>query len=158
MENTEIELCIGTKLVNALAMTRAEYIEFRGWELPADENCNEEGFLIDYFNGGEANTDGFDGHVSWTPADAFDREYRKVDGMSFGMAIEAMKKGKRVGRSGWDGKGMFLFLVTDYTFTDGKNDNYLHDPWIAMKTTGDSMVPWLASQTDMLAEDWVDIG
>ena len=83
--------------------------------------------------------------------------------MNFGQAIEALKEGKKAARLGWKGKGMYLFLIGvkdsgDYwTYTNGKNDNYPLLPFIAMKTTDDKVVPWLASQTDILGEDWTII-
>lgn len=83
--------------------------------------------------------------------------------MNFGQAIEALKEGKRVSREGWNGKGMFLFLVGGSTFTvnrapllgiyqEGTVINYC--PHVDMKTADDKIVPWLCSQTDMLADDW----
>lgn len=105
-----------------------------------------------------------DGYTSWSPAAVFEEAYRKTSGMPFGLAIEALKKGKRVARAGWNGKGMWLDLIP----TDGyglKNNNYVSEPefdgethllpWIGMKTVGNGFVPWLASQTDMLADDWM---
>ena len=82
--------------------------------------------------------------------------------MSFGLAIEAMKKGKKVARRGWNGKGMFLFLGTDielHTEADlscvSNLEGDLALPSIVMKTADDHFcVGWLASQTDMLADDW----
>lgn len=74
--------------------------------------------------------------------------------MNFGMAMVHMQCGKRVCRHGWNGKGMFLFLIKEWTYTDGKQDNFPNLPFIAMKTADDKVVPWLASQTDLLAEDW----
>lgn len=85
---------------------------------------------------------------------------RGDDKMNFGKAIELLKQGKKVRRKGWNGKGMYLFLIgvegsNDYwTYINGKNDNYPLLPFIAMKTADDKVVPWLASQTDMLSEDW----
>jgi Protein of unknown function (DUF2829) len=84
--------------------------------------------------------------------------------LNFGQAIEALKQGKRVAREGWNGKGMFLFLVPGSTFKvnrppllgiyeEGTEINY--HSHIDMKTADDTVVPWLASQTDMLAEDWM---
>jgi hypothetical protein len=72
----------------------------------------------------------------------------------FPVALVWLNEGKRVARSGWNGKGMFLFLIRNWTYTDGKQDNYPNLPFIAMKTADGSIVPWLASQTDLLAEDW----
>lgn len=84
----------------------------------------------------------------------------KTENLKFGDAIEALKQGKKVCRSGWNGKGMWLKLIgkLDWTVTE----NHLDDvvglvglPWIGMKTADNCFVPWLASQTDVLAEDWV---
>lgn len=74
--------------------------------------------------------------------------------MDFGSAVAALKNGQRVQRAGWNGKGMFLFYVQSWTYTDGQQDNYPNLPFIAMKTADNKVVPWLASQTDVLAEDW----
>lgn len=82
---------------------------------------------------------------------------------TFSTALMYLKDGRRVARKGWNGKGMFLFLVPGSTFKvnrppllgiypEGTEINYL--PHIAMKTVGGEIVPWLASQTDILAEDW----
>lgn len=68
--------------------------------------------------------------------------------MTFGDAIEALKIGERVHRAGWNGKGMWLALQRP----DANSKMTL--PYIYMKTADDQQVPWLASQTDMLAEDW----
>ena len=81
--------------------------------------------------------------------------------MKFGDAIEALKKGERVARSGWNGKGMWLVLVPASIFTEDSlyskaglmgGDIKAH---IDIKTaTGEMQPGWLASQTDMLADDW----
>lgn len=74
--------------------------------------------------------------------------------MNFGQAIEEMKAGKAVCRAGWNGKGMNLTYVQNWTFTNGVMDNFPCLPFIVMKTADEKSVPWLASQTDILAEDW----
>jgi len=74
--------------------------------------------------------------------------------VNFGDAIAAVKIGHRISRAGWNGKGMFVFLVKTWTFTDGKTDNQPLLPFLAMQTVTGAQVPWLASQTDILAEDW----
>lgn len=74
--------------------------------------------------------------------------------MDFGKAIEVLKESKRVARQGWNGKGMWLRLV----IPGGDNKEFdmgLENlPYIEMKTSDNKLVPWLASQTDVLAEDW----
>lgn len=87
--------------------------------------------------------------------------------MNFGSAIECLKMGQKVARAGWNGKGMFLVYVpgsriTPYQSTPYDDINIKDEtggvtinPHIDMKTaTGEMQPGWLASQTDMLAEDW----
>ena len=83
--------------------------------------------------------------------------------MNFGNAIEALKEGKRAARAGWNGKGMFLFLVPGSNFIVnrepllsimGEGAQITYRPHIDMKDAEGKVVPWLPSQTDMLAEDW----
>ena len=83
--------------------------------------------------------------------------------MDFGKALIALKEGQRVARAGWNGKGMFLFLVAGSNFVVnrepllsimGEGTVVTYCPHIDMKTADDKVVPWLASQTDVLAEDW----
>lgn len=102
---------IGVKLVNAFPMNRLAYNDFRGWQLPPDENGADDGYLVEYLDGGKPNTERFDGYVSWSPKEVFEKAYRPVLGLNFGLAIEALKQGKKVSRSGWNGKGMHLQLV-----------------------------------------------
>jgi len=141
---------IGTKMIEAKEMTRGDYNMYRGWKIPADENPADEGYLVRYS----------DGYESWSPKKQFEEAYRDCQGMTFGIAIELLKKGCKVARSGWNGKGMFLLYVPsekwgiiDKIGLAIPKGNLL--PWIGMKTADGKFVPWLASQTDMLAEDWV---
>lgn len=78
--------------------------------------------------------------------------------MNFGQAIAALKDGRKVLRTGWNGKGMYLFLVWSWRVENSPIetlDHYPVLPFIAMKTADDCIVPWLASQADMLASDWM---
>ena len=154
---------IGTKVIKARAMNRGDYNEYRGWGIPADENPADEGFLVEYVDGGHANHPGHKGYISWSPKDVFNRAYQPISDMTFGLAIEAMKSGKKVTRAGWNGKGMWIGIVTadNYSiniapYDDGQDIPEIKSllPWIGMKTADNKFVPWLASQTDMLAEDW----
>lgn len=155
---------IGVKIIQAKEMTRQEYNDYRGWELPADENGSDPGYLVEYLDGGRANHPGHDGYISWSPAGVFDRAYRPINGMTFGQAIEAMKKGYKTARKGWNGKNMFIFLADTIEFhTEADLSAFQENQFnvcnsIVMKTTqSDFIVGWLASQTDMLAEDWMII-
>jgi len=159
-------------MIHAKEMTRQEYNNFRGWVLPEDENGADEGYLVEYLDGGKANTPQYSGYVSWSPKDVFEKAYRRIDGLTFGLAIEALKQGKKVARKGWNGKGMFLWLKPATTVkSEWCRDEFLKGlchanggeiealGTICMYThdsTGRKAIltGWLASQSDMLLEDW----
>lgn len=161
---------IGTKILKAKPMTRAAYNDFRRWPLPANENGADEGYLVEYLDGGKPNTDTHFGYVSWSPKEQFDKAYRRTDAMTFGDAIVMLKAGHKVARAGWNGKGMWLSLSgplqgravgADESWSVNiriyarQFDGATVLPSIAMKTAdGSILVGWLASQTDILAEDW----
>lgn len=101
-----------------------------------------------------------DGYESFSPKGAFDDAYHPINGMNFGLAIEALRKGFRVRRRGWNGKGIFIELQTSDAYSKMTSPLHLHrhDRLADTEHRGaeapKSRVPWLASQTDMLAEDW----
>ncbi|MEK4269895.1 DUF2829 domain-containing protein [Bacillus sp. FSL W8-0940] len=81
--------------------------------------------------------------------------------MKFGEALELLNDGHKITRSGWNGKRMFLYLIKGSELAKGLKYGYgeyrgepVFDNFIVMKTANNKIVPWLASQTDMLAEDW----
>ena len=85
--------------------------------------------------------------------------------MDIGAALDILKNGGIVTRKGWNGKGMFLYYVpkgdylprTEAATWAFKGEPVPYGAYIAMKTADGNVVPWLASQTDLLAEDWVDM-
>ena len=153
---------IGTKVIKATPMTRLAYNCMRGWDMPLNENPDDEGYLVEYTDGGTPNVPGYEGYVSWSPREQFDKAYRPCDKLTFGLAIESLKKGLKVARAGWNGKGMFLFVIQGsndiaklhgYGFGEMVGEPTFRDA-IFMKTVDNQLVPWTASQTDCLAEDW----
>jgi hypothetical protein len=77
--------------------------------------------------------------------------------MDFSDALKRLKEGDKVARSGWNGKGMWLIMASEGTFgQEGRAMAVMGDliPFIVMKTADNKFVPWLASQTDLLAQDW----
>lgn len=66
---------IGTKVIHFVAMTRGDYNLYRGWELPKDENGDDNGYLVEYTDGGSPNVEGHVGYVSWSPRDVFEKAY-----------------------------------------------------------------------------------
>lgn len=84
-----------------------------------------------------------------------------TDGPDIGWAVKRMRAGHKVRRAGWNGKGMWLEYVAanmwDHSLSDGISVSHVGVrllPWIGMKTADNCFVPWLCSQTDLLATDW----
>lgn len=152
---------IGTKLIEAEPMNLGDYNKYRGWTIPENENPEREGYLVKYE----------DGYESWSPKEIFEKAYNDVNTcMNFGQAIELMKLGCKVARQGWNGKGMWICLgegriIKADEFWNNNTRKFALDqkeqvarvlPYIVMKTADDKiLMGWLASQTDMLSNDWV---
>lgn len=120
---------------------------------PQQDGFGSEGYAVQYP----------DGYTSWSPKAVFEEAYKPVDAMDFSHALQAVKDGHRVARKGWNGKGMFIFLVNGSRFTVnrepllsimGEGTEVAYHAHVDMKTADGQVVPWLCSQTDMLAEDW----
>lgn len=158
------------KEVHALPMTRGVYNKVRGWIIPENEEPADEGYLVVYSCGTS------DEYVSWSPKHVFDYGYHpldtcgvsghaplKTENLTFGEALELLKKGYRVARAGWNGKGMYLInigggYVNHPSVERGVEVESL--PFIAMWTVNASgrkalLNGWAPSQTDMLSSDWV---
>jgi len=115
-----------------------------------------------------------DGYTSWCPDIVYDRDYRGINELSFGQALHALEAGKRIARSGWNGKDMWLAMscggsksVKAENFWSPHNRAFALEqggeatvlPSITMKTAdGKILMGWLASQTDMFAKDWQIVG
>lgn len=149
---------LGSKLVQAWPAVRIttrdgkfEYAEIGDVVDPNAMNV-EEGYRVQYD----------DGYRSWSPKDVFERSYRPTTGLSFGLAIEAAKMGKKIARAGWNGKGMYVFLAdediaftTDADMTEFLDEDVTVHGMMVMRTAQKTIAPgWLASQTDMLSDDW----
>lgn len=68
---------IGTKSVLATTMTRGEYNDYRDWQIPENEDPSEQGYLVEYTDGGKPNDERHTGYISWSPADVFECSYKK---------------------------------------------------------------------------------
>lgn len=154
---------IGTKIVNTVPMTRAQYNTFRGWSLPPDEDGNDAGYLVEYLDGGKPNVPTHAGYVSWSPAAQFDAAYRVTNGLTFGLAVEALKKGAKVARTGWNGKGLFVYLVPENSYPAqtgvakaffGEGALVPYSAYLALKGADGVVNTWAPSCGDALADDW----
>jgi hypothetical protein len=74
-----MQLYRGTKTLRAKPMNRGDYCDFRDWPVPSDENPKDEGYLVEYLDGGKSNTDDYEGYVSWSPKDIFERTYKPIN-------------------------------------------------------------------------------
>jgi len=86
----------------------------------------------------------------------------KGNGMDIGGAVFALKAGNKVARKGWNGKDMWLMLATEGKFRNASrmvasNPGGDLEPFVVMKTADAKLVPWLCSQTDLLATDWEEV-
>lgn len=160
---SDLQTYIGTKVIKATPMTRGEYNDYRGWKLPDDEDGSDKGYLVEYLNGDTSNHPNHKGYISWSPEKTFEESYQTTDRMNFGHALEMLKQGKAVSRRGWNGKGMFLYLVPANAYPVqtqiaakyfGVGSMVPYGAYIAMKTAEGNVVPWLCSQTDALSDDW----
>ena len=87
---------IGTKIIEAApAIRKGGKVYDLTWPIPKSMEPEEPGYRVRYP----------DGYESWSPKDVFEEAYRPTDAMSFGLASEAAKKGKRIARKGWNGTG-----------------------------------------------------
>ena len=141
---------IGTKIIEAEPAYRCEgKIYPKSTPYPRSIHM-EDGYRVRYP----------DGYESWSPKVAFEEAYRPTDSLNFGLAIEAAKKGKKISRAGWNGKGQYVQLATCISYKDdaGTMVNAEHaaigNQALAFVGTSGVQLGWLASQADMLADDW----
>jgi hypothetical protein len=146
---------VGTKLVSAKPMNLGDYNIYRGWVIPEDEDPEQLGFI----------TKDESGRESWMPQDNFEDNFQSAkDGLPFSVILQMVRwNGSRAARKGWNGKNMFIFLVPGSEFKVdrepllsilGEGTKVKYHGHIDMKTADGMIVPWLASQTDILADDW----
>ena len=142
---------IGTKIIEAApAIRMGGKVYEKDQPIPKSMDPEENGYKVRYA----------DGYESFSPKAVFEEAYRPIDGMNFGLAIEAMKKGKKCRRAGWNGKNQHIELASaiSYTSPEGVIVNAEHDAIgnkaIAFCGTSGIQMGWLASQADMLADDW----
>ena len=147
---------IGLKQVVAATLNLGDYNEYRGWDLPADEIPETEGYVIQYP----------DGYESWSPKKQFEDAYMTAGDLDFSAALFLLKQWKKVARSGWNGSGMYAILMPGYP--DGvpanKETALKHGikegelirirPYFALKTAQGDIATWVPSGSDILATDW----
>jgi len=163
-------LFIGTKVIKAKPMNRSHYNTYRGWLLPADEDGSDEGYLVEYLDGGEPNHPDHQGYISWSPKEQFENAYKNVNtGVSFGHAIEMMMQGFKVARLEWNlSDDHYVIYVpgtesvrpvagTPYSRAGITSDININ-PHFDSKYGDTMVVGWTPTQADMMSQDWVAVG
>lgn len=158
-----MEKFLGVKQISAEVLNLGDYNNLKGWQIPPDENPLREGYLVKYE----------DGYTSWSPKEVFESAYRKLDNLTFGLAIEALKLGKCIARKGWNGNGMFIFKQVPSTIdnsiipkmqsvpdeakqiltTRNNEPIFYMNQMVIVKSDG-SIDSWVASSSDTFSEDW----
>ena len=140
-----MEQYIGIKLASMRPMLRSEYHAYRrdhpflGCYDP--DGSNDEGYFVEAFNGERPNHPDHKGYIHWMPKEQAYNAYRPVTGMTFSIALELLKRGKKVSRQGW--KKQFLFFPAQIE--------------IMVSITLRKVIPWVAEQKDLIAEDWREV-
>ena len=163
MNEEELINYIGCKNIKARPMTKFQFSIYKN-ETPPFNSHNEQGYLVVYE----------DGYISLSPKEVFEKAYKPTTGLSFGLAIEALKDGKFVTRNEWNkGKEKFIWLKPAIII----EEEWCTDPILKeiAKTEGGSiealeticlytansfgkkaiLIGWSASQTDILSNDWI---
>lgn len=147
---------IGTKIVKATPAWRVTTEDGRKYiRLKSDDSDFagkiEDGYKVIYS----------DGYESWSPKEVFEEAYYPTDGMNFGLALEAAKMDKRITRRGWNGKDMYVFLAdvgelhADADLSEFEDRDVEVSELLVLRTAQGTLQPgWLATQSDMLADDW----
>lgn len=160
---------IGTKSVLATPMTRGEYNHYRNWDIPENEDPSEQGYLVEYVDGGKPNDERHNGYISWSPACVFKDAYRPNGSLTFGDALTALKLGKKVARSCWNdlqyvvAQGESKQIESTYIWNP---HNKAHAeklggqidvaPYCTLKTAQDTLaMGWTPSTGDLFADDWL---
>ena len=148
---------IGVNMVKATKMN-LDTASAKGYEIYSKAEYN--GYEVEYSNGEP---------TRWIKESDFDKFYRSTDGMTFGLAVEAMKMGKKVARKGWNGSNMFAVLSPGKEKLEADKFFNLHlrdyanliggvmdvRPSFMLKTAQDDVAYWAPSGSDCLAEDWI---
>ena len=143
---------IGTKIIQAEPAYRVDGEVFVKENIVPCGVHTEDGYKVVYP----------DGYESWSPKDVFEAAYRETSGMNFGLAIEAAKMGKKIARAGWNGKNQYVELGHDFSYTAPGDIPVrpvqhldIGSQALVFVGTRGRQVGWLASQADMLADDWM---
>lgn len=161
---------IGTKGLMAKPMNKEDYNALRGWPMPEGEDPKEEGYLVEYLDGGKPNHPDYGGYISWSPKDVFEAAYQPITAMSYGHAQLMAMSGKKIARAGWNGKSQFVayghgtknlpaekfWIPANREFAEQNGGSADVLPYFTMKNAqGQILMGWTPTASDALANDWM---
>lgn len=122
----DLQHFVGTKLVKSKAMSRLEYVSYRGWELPADEDGNDAGYLVEYLDGGKPNHPDHEGYISWSPKEQHENAYLKMGNMGTFTPAQQKVFAEKVQLEHWIAR-----LKEDIKVHDKlkDTDDFISTPW-----------------------------
>lgn len=177
VDMSKATLCIGTKVVELFPMNRGEYNQYRGWQIPENEDPSDEGYLVEYRDGGKPNDPRHKGYISWSPKSVADHSYKPADTPhTFLTAMTFMDVGVKVRRTSWP-EGVWIRIINPnaprpddpsqvsavnppfnpYFRVSENNPEEVGKllPWFVKNDVNNHLVPWSASYQDVMAQDWV---
>ena len=118
--NLKMTKYIGTKNILATPMGRKEYNDYRGWELPSNEDGTDRGMLVEYLDGGKSNHPDHKGYISWSPLEVFDKSYQVSEYFSDRILIEARNLAAKL-------NGLNSYMATEnFVNLDRENKDLLY--------------------------------
>lgn len=143
-----MKMFVGIKTINAVAMSLGDYNDLQGWQLPEGQDPQTEGYLVEYLDGGKANHPKFDGYISWSPKDVFEKSYKANGSLGFSEAhsIALSEDSTRIARSGWNGAELSVYYVTP--------ENGLERHMVIRNGKTGRINTWVPSSADLTANDW----
>lgn len=140
---------LGVKIVDAEPMCEFDFLKFsdKGKAIVSSEYINREGYKVVYE----------DGYTSWSPKEVFEKAYRPITGLTFGLAIEALKQGKKVVRAAWNDRG-YLILYNKENIPEHLDRIEFRNIILFESPNCHTQFPHnVEGKKDMLAEDWMII-
>lgn len=157
---TKVIYAVPVKMVNGCPWPEGLPLPEVEQRCEQEDCCCHDNLELDIRDGYMFTTSRDDRYPQYMNAEEFEQMCRSTDRLSFGDALEAAKQGKKIARHGWNGKSQYVELATSISYVNADNGivNVLHSnigsKALAFVGTSGVQLGWLASQADMLADDW----
>lgn len=159
----QMSIYTGAKLVAAMPMLLGEYLNYLGQRAGTTEDPQAPGYLIEDSLILDANHEDHLGRLAWLPKAGFEQTFMLAGLLDFSAALHAIQANCKLSRTGWSGKGMFIYQmqrervsVNQRPLTEIYPHNTLLDyaPHINIRAVSGCISPWQPSSEDLFATDW----